>query len=113
MTDCIVEQALNEYDKITRIIENIQENINNYKKSIEDSIENATNDQDLEQKLNAFRQTVIRIKEDKETIQRYKQLKKRQEELKDKLVPNLSCVSSVDNAIIDLKLKYSSVNICD
>ena len=113
MTYCIVEQTLNEYDKITRIIENIQENINNYKKSIEYSIENATNDQDQEQILNEFRQTVTRIKEDKELIQRYKQLKKRQEELKDKLVPNLSSVSSVDNAIIDLKLKYSSVNICD
>lgn len=106
MTDLI----LDEYVKVTRTIENIQNKINRYKKSVEENIENSKSEQEQENKIKEFKKTMSRIKGDKDITQRYRILKKKQKELRDKLIPNELSFSEADVLIIGLRKKYEKMS---
>ena len=106
MTDLI----LDEYVKVTRIIENIQNKINRYKKSVKENIENSRNEHEQEKKIKEFKKTMSRIKGDKDITQQYRLLKKKQKELRDKLIPDTLSLTDADSFISDLRIKYERVS---
>lgn len=82
-------RSLDEYVKITRTIENIQNIINRYIKDL--AIENAQTEQEKDEKINEFKDMMFRIKNDRDITQRYRYLKERQKELRERLTfPNQS-----------------------
>jgi hypothetical protein len=105
MTDLI----LDEYVKVTRIIENIQNKINRYKKNVKENIENSRNEHEQEKKIKEFKKTMSRIKGDKDITQQYRLLKKKQKELRDKLIPDTLSFTDADSFISDLRIKYERV----
>ena len=113
----MTEEILNEYVKITCIIENIQNKINLYKQNIEDNIEKSKNDIEQNQKIKEFVNTMTKIKEDADITQRYRKLKLKQKELKEQLIKN-PIINNNNNIDIDtdiiisnLKSKYTSLSI--
>jgi hypothetical protein len=75
-------ELYDEYNKITNIIQNIQNKINKYTNDVELYIENTKNNKDKENKIREYRQTLKSIKEDKNIFEQYHLLIKRQNELK-------------------------------
>lgn len=100
------EQTLDEYVRVTKTIENIQNKINRYKIHILENIEESKSDKEQEEKLKEFRKTMKRIKGDKEITQQYRMLKIIQKELRDKLIPDSSSLNEAEVLIIKLREKY-------
>jgi len=86
MTENRNEELLDEYVKITKTIDIIQNKINTFKKTIEDKIHTSTNDNEREMYLEEFKTFTLNIKNDTQLIQKYKLLNKRQKELRDQLL---------------------------
>lgn len=105
----MTEHILDEYMKITRTIENIQNKINQYKKIVEANIENSKNEEEQEEKIREFKKIIHRIKKDKEITRKYRLLKKKQKELRDSLVTNRGSLEGDETNLVisDLKSKYS------
>lgn len=80
------EELLDEYVKITKTIDNIQNKINMFKKTIEGKLETSTNDDEREMYLEEFKTFTLNIKNDTQLIQKYKLLNKKQKELRDQLL---------------------------
>ncbi|VBB17976.1 hypothetical protein YASMINEVIRUS_439 [Yasminevirus sp. GU-2018] len=76
---------LDEYVKVTMAIEKVQNKISQYKETIEKQIENAKNSEEEEMYIDEFRRFTQNIKNDHEITNKYRQLKKRQRELRDLL----------------------------
>lgn len=100
---------LDEYVKVTRTIENIQDKIIRYKKSVEENIENSKSEKEQEQKIKEFQKTMSRIKGDNDITKRYRLLKQKQKELRDKLIPDAISLSEADLLIINLRKKYEAL----
>lgn len=107
---------LDEYVKISKTIERID----NYKELTLDKLKNAKSKREFEKHLSVYRSVMKKIKEDSELLYKYKQLKQRQQEIKNillssndnKIINNLSNPNHSDDdikkIIIDLQMKYSS-----
>lgn len=98
------KDILNEYVKITTIIQNIQEKIDRYKKSIEESLQNSTSDKEKEYIFKEFEEKISRIQNDPNITSRYRELKNRQDELRKRLIPDKR--NDIDTVLSDLKVKY-------
>ena len=111
----MTEQLLNEYVRITFIIENIQNKLNLYKHDIENNIESSNNENEQNEKIKEFIETMKQIKEDADITQRYRKLKLRQKELKDILIQKTSSDTNIDIdtdiIISNLKSKYTKLSI--
>lgn len=109
----MTDYLLDEYVKISKTIENIQMKINEYKKDIEISIENAQSENEQNVHVEKFKEMMIKIKTDPNIITKYKSLKKRQQELKFLIIPSTD--SEIDHQINQLKNKYVmlSKNTCN
>ena len=101
---------LDEYVKITKTVDNIQEKINTYKKTIEDKIEHSTNTAECIVYREEFELFVSDIKHDPQISQKYRRLKQRQQTLRDLLLDDLTLMN-VDEMIHSLKSKYETENI--
>jgi len=113
---------LDEYVKITRVIENIQNKINQYIESMDEIIENTQDESERDKKIKEFKTTIERIKNDHEITQKYRQLKNRQKELRELLIPpnsnindkmkssNTNFTSTTDNLLSDLKIRYDKLS---
>lgn len=102
------EAALEEYVKVTRAIENIQNKINRYKETVVDTIKRSSSDKEQKEKAEEFRQMMQKIKTDPTITKKYRTLKQRQEELKRQLITVAE--SEIDKKISDLKVKYSALS---
>jgi len=102
------EQLLDEYVKITKTIDNIQLKLTNYKKKIEESIENSKSEEEQQNKIIEFKEIINKIKNDETISKKYKLLKKNQEEIRKKLIINDSIdTNEIDDKITILFKKYS------
>ena len=107
---------LDEYVKITKTVDNIQEKINTYKKIIEDKIEHSTNTAECIVYREEFELFVSDIKHDPQISQKYRRLKQRQQMLRDLLLNDTNTNTdttymNVDEMIHSLKSKYETENI--
>jgi len=106
------EDTLDEYVKITRTIDNIHNKINRYKLNVIDSLKYSTSEQEHKNKMLEFQNIIQKIKSDPTITNKYRALKKSQEELKKKLInsTDFDTVSSTNNDInkqlSELKEKY-------
>jgi hypothetical protein len=114
----MTRKHLDEYIKITKSIENIQYEINAYKRTILDNIENAKTEKEQYEKIKEFQKTVVQLKQDPEITQKYRLLKQKQTELKNKIIYFIEThIDNIDNInetktdiekmIIHLKIKYN------
>ena len=110
------EDTLDEYVKITRTIDNIHNKINRYKLNVMDSLKYSTSEQEQKDKMKEFQNIVKKIKSDPSITNKYRALKKSQEELKKKLISSTDFdnTSSVNNDInkqlLELKEKYDTLS---
>jgi len=98
------ENLLDEYVKITKTIDNIKIKLAKYKDYTENSIEKARTEEEQQNKINKFRNTIIKIKNDETINNKFKLLKKKQQEIKKQLIPE----NDINNTIIMLINKYSN-----
>lgn len=84
------EKLLDEYVRITCVIENIQKKINQYRGYIENIINNADNEREQEQYVNEFKNVMDDIKNDSDITRKYRKLRNRQQELKKIILLGLS-----------------------
>lgn len=98
----MTESMLNEYVRITRIIENIHNKITRYQIKTEKLIKNAKYDEERRVILDRFNKIMYDIKHDKDINVKYKILRDRQIELKSKLIRQ----DSIDETIGNIKMKY-------
>ena len=99
-------ELYDEYNKITKIIQNIRDKLNNYTIDVEEYLKNTKDSKDKNNKIREYDQTLKSIKEDKNIFERYHQLIKRQNELRN--------ILKLENPNINIKLlndKYKDKNI--
>ncbi len=99
-----MEQLLDEYVNVVKSIESIQNKINIYVQKVEDNIEKTSSDSERHFLIQEFKESLDKIKNDKNITEKYKKLKKRQEELKIILIKPEQ--SEFDQSINELYLKY-------
>jgi hypothetical protein len=102
----MIDLILDEYVKVTRTIENIQNKINRYKKNVEENIENLKNEKEQIVKIKEFQKTMSQIKGDKDITHRYRLLKKKQKELRDILIPGIVSLTDSELFISNMRQKY-------
>ena len=114
----MTEKLLDEYVKITMAIENVQNKINQYKKKVENIINNTESNQEKRIYIEEFKTVMMKIKNDNEITKKYRTLRKRQNELKkifledskpkdDKMSASLSpWPEDTDITLCELKKKY-------
>lgn len=133
----MADKLLDEYVRVTRAIENIQDKIARYKKSIIYHIDNSKTEQERNDHIKEFRGIIDTIKNDASITKKYRMLKDRQTQLREMLlspdrltVPNIDTHSSeskrvnhidyrnnnitesiTDNLIGSLRRKYESESI--
>jgi hypothetical protein len=118
----MTSEMLDEYVKITKIIDKIHEKINAYKVSIEQSINNTNSKKKQEFYMNEFKIFINQIKNDMDIINKYKLLKTKQKNLRNQILNNQISNNisydgddndndnDVDKTIFELRSKYE-VNI--
>jgi hypothetical protein len=85
-TNTSLDKLIKEYDKITKAIENIHEKINTYKKTIEEKIENAIDDHEINMFVKEFKSFSESVKNDQHINNKYKLLKQKQTELHNQII---------------------------
>jgi hypothetical protein len=105
MYDIMTDSLLDEYVKITKKIDIIQNKINRYKKKIELNIEKSKSEKEQNDKLQEFKEIVETIKNDPTIVGKYKLLKQRQKELRDLIIS--SADNESDLLIANMKSKYN------
>lgn len=100
----MTDHLLDEYVKISRTIESIQTKIEEFKREIEISIENAQSENEQNEHIEKFKEMMTKIKTDPNIITKFKSLKKKQNELKILILPYTE--SEIDQVIKQLKNKY-------
>jgi hypothetical protein len=115
------EKLLDEYVRITRAIENVQAKINKYKKKINFVIESAKSEEEQKKHIDEFTKVINMIKNDIGITEKYRELKIRQQELKNILLKGfntnqesftnptvIESMSDTDITLHRLKEKYES-----
>lgn len=92
--------VLDEYVMITKTIENIQDKINRYKKTIELRIDNATSDREQRMYVTEFKQFITDIKNDPHITKKYRRLKQRQKDLRDRLLFDNKSTNDISTDIV-------------
>lgn len=98
---------LQEYIKITSIINNIQNKIESYKKEIEDNIKTCKKGDEL-MYIDQFKNTLELLKNDSEIYNKYRKLKKKQSELYELLTNDVND-QKTDDVIENMKRKYENL----
>jgi len=99
---------LDEYTKITRIIENIQDKINRYKITIEQDLERSSSEKEKNMIIKEFEKKIKKIRDNPQITKRYRYFKKRQEMLRRLLI--LSDKTETDKLLQDLQIKYYNLS---
>ena len=107
------EDTLDEYVKITKTIDNIHDKINRYKTNILDSLKYSTSEQEQKDKMKEFQNIIHKIKTDPIITNKYRALKKSQDELKKKLISSTdfdntsTSNNDINKQLTELKDKYN------
>jgi len=105
----MTESILDEYVRITRIIDNIQNKLTQYKKETDILIEKANTKEERENILSNFKIIMDDIKRDHIITNKYRLLRQKQLELKNQLIRPI--FGNVDETIQNMKIKYNYSNI--
>jgi len=101
------EHLLDEYYKITKVIDNIQLKINNYKQILEDKINNTDSENERNILIEEYKSFIKNIKDDTEIKNKIIKLNTRQTEIKT-ILTNTNEINIIDT-IEKLIKKYTPV----
>jgi hypothetical protein len=101
------EHLLDEYYKITKVIDNIQSKINNYKQILEDKINNTDSENERNILIEEYKSFIKNIKDDTEIKNKIIKLNTRQTEIKT-ILTNTNEINIIDT-IEKLIKKYTPV----
>lgn len=110
------EDTLDEYVKITKTIDNIHDKINKYKMNVLDSLKHSSSDKEQQDKMKDFQDIIKKIKSDPLITNKYRALKKSQDELKKKLISSSDFDNSnnsntnINKQLSELKVKYDMLS---
>lgn len=108
-----IDEYIDEYAKISKILNNVSEKINKYKESINQKIDECKNEEDKKHHIDEYNNFISLIQNDSDITRKFIYLRSRQEELKNiiqELDPdNKSSIHKkcINKTLDDLKTKYS------